>query len=100
LQCCNGEIELLPALPNEWPDGSITGLRAKGGFEVNITWKNGKLYTASLTSKCGNTARVRYSTAINVTLKGKPIEVTRPQADVVAFQTKAQQTYNLSAATE
>ncbi|MGD0078528.1 MAG: glycoside hydrolase family 95 protein [Sedimentisphaerales bacterium] len=96
LQCCNGEIELLPALPKKWPDGSITGLCAKGGFVVDITWKNGKLYAASLTSKCGNPVRLRTSTPLNVTLNGKPVEVTRPETEVVAFQTKAQQVYNLS----
>ncbi|MGA2092268.1 MAG: glycoside hydrolase family 95 protein [Sedimentisphaerales bacterium] len=96
LQCCNGEIELLPALPKEWPNGSITGLCAKGGFVVDITWKNGKLYSASLTSISGNPVRLRTPTPLNVTLKGKPIEVTQPEANVVVFQTKAQQAYNLS----
>jgi len=96
LQCCNCEIELLPALPNEWPNGSITGLRAKGGFEVDIAWKNGKLYNATLTSINGNPVRIRTTTPINVTLKGKPVEVTRPETDLTVFQTKAQQVYNLS----
>jgi CYTH domain-containing protein len=58
--------------------------------------KNGKLYAASITSKCGNPVRIRTSTPVNVTLKGKPIELTRPEADVAVFQTKAQQAYNLS----
>jgi alpha-L-fucosidase 2 len=96
LQSCNGEIELLPALPKEWPDGSITGLRAKGGFVVDITWKNGKLYTASLTSRCGNLVCIRTSTSINVTSKGKPVRLNRPQANVAVFQTRVDMTYNLA----
>jgi alpha-L-fucosidase 2 len=54
------EIEVLPALPSAWPNGSVTGLRARGGFEVAVAWNGGKLTSVIIKSVGGRTATVRY----------------------------------------
>jgi alpha-L-fucosidase 2 len=59
LQSHAGEIHLLPALPKAWADGRVTGLRARGGFEVEMRWKSGELVEAVVESKCGGALRVR-----------------------------------------
>jgi alpha-L-fucosidase 2 len=60
LQSCAGEIELLPALPKAWPNGTVKGLRARGGFELDIRWKDGKLANVTVRSLAGGSCRLRY----------------------------------------
>ena len=59
LQSHDGAIHLLPALPDEWKDGKVKGLRAPGGFEVSFEWKDGKVEKLEIVSKLGGNCRIR-----------------------------------------
>ena len=65
LQSHAGEIDILPALPRAWRSGEVQGLRARGGFEVDIRWSKGSLVSAVVHSNVGNAARVRYGELVN-----------------------------------
>lgn len=78
LQSQRGVIQLLPALPDAWPDGIVSGLRARGGFAVGLVWKSGKLLSATIRSELGEPCRISYAgkTVELKIKKGKSVTVT------------------------
>ena len=60
IQSHSGYVELLPALPSVWPRGNVTGLMARGGFQVDIRWEDGLLSRVQVLSRLGNPLRVKY----------------------------------------
>jgi alpha-L-fucosidase 2 len=76
-----GEIELLPALPKAWSEGSVKGLRARGGYEVDLSWKDGKLVAAGVRNMNGaHTCRVR--------LGARVVELKIPKGKTISFDAK------------
>jgi alpha-L-fucosidase 2 len=80
LQSHAGVIELLPALPKTWPSGRVRGLRARGGFEVDIEWGNGRVTKALIRSSLGRPCRLKINGRIlEVSAEAGTETVIRPQ---------------------
>jgi len=93
MQSHAGEINLLPALPEQWKDGYIKGLKARGGFEIDLEWKNGKLYRSKVVSKLGGICRIRYKDKLKL---NNNIKVTYLEDNVFEFMTTKGMEYELS----
>jgi alpha-L-fucosidase 2 len=96
LQSHAGELSLLPALPRVWPEGYIEGLRARGGFEVDIVWQGRQLSSATIRSRLGKPCRLRTGMQVAVRQDGGPVEVHHPEPAVVEFQTEAGTAYYIA----
>jgi alpha-L-fucosidase 2 len=60
----NFVIDLLPAIPDDWATGSVSGLCARGGFEIDMKWEEGEILSASISSEKGGTCKVRFKDRI------------------------------------
>lgn len=87
IQSHAGHITVLPALPKAWHTGSVTGLLARGGFETDISWENGKLEHLSVYSKLGNPLVVKYgkTTVQTATEKEKVYKFTSPDGKTITL---------------
>jgi len=95
LQSHDGTIHLLPALPADWSSGSVRGLRARGGLEVDIAWERGRLVRGVLRSSHGGRVAIRDSGVLRVTRGGTNVPLTRSTRGVVTFETVAGGVYEI-----
>ena len=96
LQSHGGEIHLLPALPSSWRRGYVRGLRARGGFEVDIAWENGEATEVRLVSILGNKCRIRCTTPLAVFSGGEKVTTTKSNEGVLEFPTARKAVYEVS----
>ena len=85
-------IELLPALPPEWPTGSVSGLRLRGGFELDLDWRDGELERAELRATVDGACRLRANASLVVHCDGEAVSAEESNGEV-AFPTRAGRSY-------
>jgi alpha-L-fucosidase 2 len=86
-------IRLLPALPKEWANGSVRGLRARGGFEIDIEWRDGAIEKATITSLLGTPCRLSTDGVFFVTCQGEAVATSSKEG--VVFETKSKAVYEI-----
>jgi alpha-L-fucosidase 2 len=101
LQSYDGGIRLLPALPDAWPTGSVQGLRARGGYEVDITWAEGVLMEATIKTQTAGPCRVQIHNAhvnqVPVVTNAAGVDVpARLAGHTIGFEATANGTYRIS----
>jgi hypothetical protein len=96
LQSQSGDVYLLPALPSAFTNGSVSGLCARGGFQVDdMTWTNGRLMGATILSKLGNTCRLRSKWPIDVKLGDDTVDAPMVAPGLYQFSTVAGNSYTI-----
>lgn len=93
IQSHDGAITLLPALPEAWKNGTVEGLRTRGGFEVDMNWKKGELRRATIRSDIKTVFKLRTETPVRVKHRGKIIKIDSSEKGLVAFPVEVDKEY-------
>ena len=95
MQSHEGVIDLLPALPDEWREGSFNGICARGAFELKFSWKDKTVTYVEILSKAGHPCRLRAGSLSSVTSNGKRVKVSKYPDGSIGFETKRGNVYKL-----
>ena len=95
LQSHTSEIHLLPALPAAWPTGRVTGLRARGGFEVDLAWRAGRLTSATIRATSNGQCRLRVQAPVTITAGGTGVPAAEIAPGVTGFAVEAGRSYQV-----
>ena len=94
VQSHEGALHLLPALPTEWSSGKFDGVRARGGFELDMVWENSTMKEVVILSTAGSVCRLLVDKPVKITLDGMPVNSTNNE-DHVEFETQKGKTYKI-----
>jgi len=95
LQSHMGYIEFLPALPSAWPTGMVKGIKARGAFVFDFSWKNGKLSKVAMLSLKGAPCKIYSKIPLKVTCQGKSVK-TKRSGNIISFPTKSNGKYSIT----
>lgn len=98
LQSHENELHLLPAVHTSWETGNVKGLCARGGFEVDMEWENGRLTFSNILSKSGNICRIHTKNPVDVYSNNRKIQVKTLAEGIIQFDTEKNVTYQIKAA--
>ncbi len=97
LQSHLDRIDLLPALPSAWPSGAVSGLRARGGYEVDIEWENSRLKQARIRPSRAGTCRIRTSVPVEIVSGFQRVDFKQKEDAVIEFDVQPAKVYTLTA---